>query len=168
MKTPWLHSLTPFSRLVFFVLLIITCFSVVFILAVVAAIPLFHTTFDRTDDHHGRLTKIPRSLAILQYFQVVQSFGLFILPPFLAGWFFTRNSLGFLGLDHSPRLPLYGLTLLAIFLMLPFVNWLITVNEGMQLPSFLNNMENGCRKPKPRLPNLRCFFEYRDYQRVAV
>jgi uncharacterized protein len=140
MKTPWLHSLTPFSRLVFFVLLIITCFSIVFILALVAAVPLFHTTLA------GLMTimadfKDPRSLAILQYFQVVQSFGLFILPPLFAGWFFTRNSLEFLKLNHSPKLSIYGLTLLVIFLMLPFVNWLINVNEGMQLPAFLKNIE---------------------------
>jgi uncharacterized protein len=140
MKTPWLHSLSPLSRLVFFVLLIITCFSIVFIISLAAAIPLFNTTFT------GLLSlmtdfKDPRSLAILQYFQVVQSFGLFIIPPLLAGWFYSRDAFGYLGLNRSPKPAIYGLSLLLIFLMLPFLNWLVNVNEAMVLPSILKNLE---------------------------
>jgi uncharacterized protein len=153
MKSAWLHSLTPLSRLTFFILLIITCFSLVFILAVIAAIPLFHTSFTGMMTLMADLNN-PQSLAILQYFQVVQSFGLFILPPLFAGWFFTRNSFEFLRLNHTPKISIYGLSLVLLILMLPFVNWLVNVNEGMHLPSFLSNMEKWMQETESQAAGL--------------
>lgn len=140
-KQPLLGSLTPFSRLIFAVLLAIACFASFFLAGMLLAVPLFGVSLT------GMLSSLsdytdPDAIRILEYFQVVQSFGLFIVPPLLAGWFFERNSIRYLALNIPSRLPVYLLTLTLLFSCLPFLNWLITVNESMRLPEFLRGIEN--------------------------
>jgi len=140
-KQPLLGSLTPFTRLLFAVLLAIACFTSFFLLGMLLAVPLFGVSLT------GMLTSLsdfsdPKTLHLLEYFQIIQSFGLFILPPLLAGWFFEKNTLRYLTLDSPSRLPVYLLTLVLLFACLPFLNWMISLNESMQLPGFLSRIED--------------------------
>jgi len=141
---PLLGSLTPFSRLLFALLLAIACFTSFFLLGMLLAIPLFGVSLT------GMLTSLadftdPKTIRMLEYFQIVQSLGLFIVPPLLAGWFFERNSIRYLMLDISSRSPVYLLTFILLFSCLPFLNWLISVNESMHLPGFLSGIEDWMR-----------------------
>lgn len=139
-KQPILESLTPFTRILFSILLVIACFVTALLAGLILAGPLFGigmadlvTSMSNYGDG--------KTLRLLQYFQVIQSFGLFIAPAMLAGFFFERSSIRYLCLDKSSRLPVYLLTLVLMFASLPFINWTITVNEAMQLPKFLKGLE---------------------------
>jgi len=140
MKPAWLGSLGPFNRLLFFILLMIAVFGVVVFAGMALAIPLFGLSpFEITallSDYEN-----PEAVSILKYFQILQSFGLFIIPPLLAGFFFERNAAGYLHLDTKP-LPLTWILVLLLFVvMMPFVNAMITWNEAMKLPPALAGME---------------------------
>jgi membrane protease YdiL (CAAX protease family) len=86
-----------------------------------------------------------KSIGLLKYFQVIQSFGLFIIPALLAGYFFQRNSRRFLCLDRPSKWQIYLGTLVLMFASLPFINWMVTVNEAMHLPGFLKGVEDWMR-----------------------
>ncbi len=143
-KPPLLGSLTPFSRLLFSVLLMVSCFSLTFLGALLLAIPLYGLS-PAAIMESMTMTAGEENIRLLEYFQVAQSFGLFIIPPLLAGWFFGRNALNFMALDRSPGWIFYLLTLVLMFVSLPLINWLIGVNEGLRLPEAFRAVEEWMR-----------------------
>jgi len=140
MKTPLLGNQSPLTRLVFTILLTISCFLVTFILGVLFAIPLFNVnlfiSFTVIEDYSN-----PLAISLLKYLQIIQSIGLFIIPPILAGYFFERNSLDYLRIDKPSKPLIYLLTLAIMFVSLPLINWMVVFNEGMRLPELLRGME---------------------------
>ena len=138
-KQPILDSLTPFTRLLFLVLLIISCFALTFFVGMVLAGPLFgvrmkEILFSLSDYNN------PTSLRLLQYFQVIQSFGLFIIPSIRAGLFFERSSTRYLRLNIPSRWRIYIITLLLMLASLPLINWMVSVNDMMKLPGYLKGI----------------------------
>ena len=140
-KQPILESLTPATRLLFVILLIIACFSTSFFIGLLLAGPLFGL---QLNDFISAMSDYgdPKTIRLLQYFQVIQSFGLFIFPALLAGWFFERNNIRYLSIDKTPRWSVYLCTLALMFAFLPFINWMVTVNEAVKLPEFLKGVED--------------------------
>ncbi|MDP1622378.1 MAG: CPBP family intramembrane metalloprotease [Bacteroidales bacterium] len=139
-KQPLLQGLTPFTRILFLILLVITCFAGAFLIGLLVAGPLFGIGLN---DLISSLTDFSdaRTIRLLKFFQVIQSFGLFIIPAMLAGYFFERNSIRYLKLNKPSRLFAYIITFALMFASLPFINWMITVNEAIQLPGFLHVVE---------------------------
>ncbi|MCX6284675.1 MAG: CPBP family intramembrane metalloprotease, partial [Bacteroidetes bacterium] len=141
MKQALFANLTPFSRLVFAIALTFSCFILLFFLSLLIAMPLFHMNLagilgilNQTDN--------PRALALLKYFQVTQSFALFIVPPVLIGYLFERNSWSYLRANTTVAGTLCFIVFLLMFLSLPFINWLVDVNKLMKLPAFLKGVED--------------------------
>ena len=140
-KPPILDSLTPFTRLLFSVLLIITCFAITFFLGLLLAGPLFGVKVSNMLSLINDYQDV-KTIRLLQYFQILQSFGLFIFPTLLAGYFFERSSMRYLHLDKSSRWLIYLITFALMFAALPLINWMVSVNEMMKLPDFLKGMED--------------------------
>jgi len=140
-KQPLLESLTPFTRLLFSILLVISCFASAFLIGFLLAKPLFGVGVKDIISSMSDFSN-PQSIRLLQYFQVIQSFGLFIIPAILAGYFFERNSARYLCIDNQSRWLVYLITLVLMFASLPFINWMVTANEAMRLPGFLKGLED--------------------------
>ena len=140
-KQPILESLTPSTRLLFSILLVISCFAISFLIGLLLAGPLFgiglkgfiSSMSDFSDE---------KTIRILQYFQVIQSFGLFILPALLAGFFFEGSSARYLCINKPSRWSVYLIPFVLMFVFLPFINWMVTMNEAMKLPDFLKGIED--------------------------
>ena len=152
-KPPLLQSLTPFSRILFAVLLMIACFTLVFLAGILAAVPIFGLGLSQIMTTMT-LPAGQENVALLEYFQVVQSFGLFIFPPLLAGWLFERSSVRFLALGKASPWPFYLATFLLMFISLPFINWLIAVNGNLHLPAALQEMEEWMRSTEEQATRL--------------
>ena len=140
-KQPILESLTPFTRLLFSILLVISCFATSFLLGMLLAGPLFGIGLKQLISSLSDLDDA-RVMPLLQYFQVIQSFGLFIIPALLAGYLFERSSVRYLCIGKPSRWPVYLVTLGLMFAFLPFINWMVSVNESMKLPGFLKGLED--------------------------
>jgi membrane protease YdiL (CAAX protease family) len=141
MKQALLGNLTPSGRLVFAIALTFSCFIIVFFTALLLAMPIYHVNLAGTLEILNQ-TDNPKALALLEYFQVTQSFGLFIIPPILIGYFFERNSWAFLLADRPGSGTLYIIVFILMFVSLPLINWLVDVNEMMKLPAFLKVVED--------------------------
>jgi len=153
MKTALFGNQSPVTRLIFAILLIISSFLVTFILGVLLAIPIFNVdlfnSFAAISDYSNPLT-----IALLKYLQIIQSFGLFILPPILAGYFFEKNSIGYLKINQSSKPLIYFLVLVVMFAALPLINGMVSFNEEMRLPEFFKGIENWMRSTEDEAARL--------------
>jgi len=152
-KAPILESLTPFSRLLFSVLMIISCFAITFFAGLLLTGPLFGVKTSEVIALLGNLEDA-KSIKLLQFFQVLQSFGLFIFPVLLSGYFFERSSPRYLHLDKPSRWQIWLLTLGLMFIALPFINWMVDMNEMMKLPPFLKGMEDWMKSSEEQASKL--------------
>ena len=84
----------------------------------------------------------PSHIAILKYFQILQSLGLFVIPAFFLGVLFFERGIRQFGFNVS----ITSFDAIAIILIVivgaPLVNGLSVWNQGMQLPGFLSGLEN--------------------------
>jgi len=140
MKTGPLGELSPFAKLVFVVLLVISGFIIFFLAGIFLAIPFFHVNLL---NNMSVLTEFndPQAVSLLKYFQLIQSVGFFIVPAILAGWFFEGNPIGYLKVNKISPLTIFILTIVIMFVSLPAINWIISVNEMMKLPTILHGVE---------------------------
>ncbi len=143
-KSPLLVSLTPLTRIIFSILLIIVCFTIVFSVCILVAIPVFGMGLTEI---MGGLTDFgdPHIMNLIRYLQVVQAFALFIIPALVAGFLFERNLPRFFGLGKPSQPLAYLLVFALMFAAMPFVSWMITLNEMLSLPEWLHGVEEWMR-----------------------
>lgn len=140
MTAPLLGSLRPPARLFFVLLLIICCFAALSLAGILLAMPLFGISLMDTVDLLSNLED-PKVVPLLMFLQVVQSVGIFLLPPLLAGLLFEGNTFRYLRLDRTSGGSFYLYTILILVVSTPLLQALITLNEQMNLPSFMQEVE---------------------------
>ncbi len=140
MNTPWLHALQPFSRILFTVLLIISCLFIFFLGGILLAMPIFDVSLTETMALLANFTN-PKAIPLLKYFQIVQEVGVFIVPPLLAAFLFASKPFHYLKLQDFSRWQIWVLTAVIMVSSVPAINQLIELNEAMQLPEWMAGME---------------------------
>ncbi|MBE0647555.1 MAG: CPBP family intramembrane metalloprotease [Bacteroidales bacterium] len=140
MKTPFLHALQPFPRILFTVLLIICCLFVFFLGGILLAMPLFGISLTETLSLVADYSN-PRAISLLKYLQIIQEVGIFIVPPLLAAFLFAFKPLQYLKLTNSGKWESWVLAAIIMITSIPAISQLIELNETMQLPEWLAGME---------------------------
>lgn len=143
------REMKPLSQLMFSIFVVVASFLAFMVLSLVVAIPLFGfdsmlslPTIDQLDN--------PESIRILKYFQVVQSIGVFIVPPFILGWLFHGEIAKYLSLNKPVNFASVLLVLVLSFAASPFVNLIGEINSNMQLPGWLSGVENWMRNAEDK------------------
>jgi uncharacterized protein len=83
----------------------------------------------------------PKVLAMLKFFQIVNQVGTLIVPSMVFAFFVDLNPFRYL---HAEKIPDWKHMLIAsalIFAGMPFINWMVELNQGMKLPSWLSGVE---------------------------
>jgi len=86
------------------------------------------------------------SINALKYFQVINQIGIFILPAIFYSYLDKRNVISTLKLNIKPKIITLIFASILIFVSIPFVDWMISVNQSMKFPEFLGNLENWFRE----------------------
>jgi uncharacterized protein len=73
-------------------------------------------------------------------YQLINQFGIFIFPVLIYGFFVSSSTHDYLKL-RKPNLISVLVSALIVFSILPFINYLSSVNESMVLPTFLSGIE---------------------------
>jgi membrane protease YdiL (CAAX protease family) len=118
----------------------IACFGITFLAGMAVATPLFGLTWSEIIALMANVGDA-NALKLLRYFQIIQSLGFFLIPPFIAGWLFTRQPGKYLKLDRGINLRNFFFVVAIMYISLPFINWLISINEGLALPEALKSIE---------------------------
>jgi len=134
------REMKPFPQLIFSAFVILACFALFMAISLIAAIPIFG--FESAINIPS-LTDIdnPDSIRILKFFQVIQSFGLFIVPPIILGWLFCGNFIKYLYLNKPFILSSVLIVMLLMVSASPLINFVGELNANMELPDWMGAVE---------------------------
>lgn len=147
------RGMKPGTQLIFSAFVILVSFLVVFSISIAALVPIVGLS-EMMNSLSGVDPSDPNTVTLLKYFQVVQSIGLFVLPPFLLAWLFEGNVWRYLTLDQKVRTGNLLLGLLAVLAAGPWVGYLGELNQNMHLPGFLAGVEDWMRSMEDSAANL--------------
>ena len=147
------REMKPFSQLMFSVFVVIASFLAFLVVSLVIAIPFFGLDSMLSIPTMDELNN-PESIRVLKYFQVVQSIGVFIVPPFILGWLFHGKILEYLCLNKKVTSESVFLVLVLSFAASPFVNFIGEINANMQLPGWLSGVENWMKNAEEKAAEL--------------
>lgn len=84
----------------------------------------------------------PAMIPLLKYLQVINTLGLFVIPPFIYALLVSRKPWAYLGMEGHPGFQNIVLGTLLIIAVLPFLHWLAGINELLDLPAWLEGIES--------------------------
>ena len=83
---------------------------------------------------------VPEAIAVLKVLQICQGIGLFILPGFVLAMYFSAKPLNYLGFNKI-NFNLGFLAALTIIVAFPAINLLASINEMVDIPQWMIDME---------------------------
>jgi len=83
----------------------------------------------------------PDTISLLKFFQIFQTIGVFIIPPFIIAWFLDPNPASFLNTVKRPDIRSLLIVATIIIVSNPLINWLTEINSKLSLPEWMNGVE---------------------------
>ncbi|WP_159519857.1 CPBP family intramembrane glutamic endopeptidase [Sunxiuqinia indica] len=138
------RGMNPWSQFIFAAFIILVSFLLVFVLSILAVIPVIGVSGITNGLSGGNLSD-PSTIALLKYFQVVQSVGLFVLPPLVIAYLYDGNIVSYLNLRQKIDTQSIILGLLAVLAAGPLVGFLGELNQQMTFPESMAGFESWMR-----------------------
>lgn len=121
--------------------------------------------------HHPELLQDPsqpNTVKVLKFFQLIQSLGLFIIPPLLVAFLMYHSVKDFLRFNRISSIYVVFLTVIAVLSFIPFSNLLSYVNSYMTFPSFMHGVEEWMRDSEDNANTLTTYFLKADHVSVFL
>ena len=110
-----------------------------------------------------------KHVAVVKFFQIVQSVFLFLVPALLAAWLFSDNAIKYLQADRKVSAYTFTMIMLSMFIAIPLMNFVTYFNSTLDLPDFFNGLENKIRTLEDSAGRLtELFLESNSYGDLAV
>jgi len=100
----------------------------------------------------------PAFLPVIQYLQIVNTIGLFLLPAIVFAIIAGRSPWRYLSMRVNPQLFTIILGSAVILAILPFIGWLAEMNGAMALPEWLSGLEDWMRRSEDQAMELTRLF----------
>lgn len=156
---PYLNNKSFLSKLATLIFLILVSMLLTMVVGLVLAIPFYGFEIIYNFEEFSDITN-PDSINFLKYFQIINQIGIFILPVFLFAYLETRKIGTNLLLNTKVDFKILVLSVILIFVAIPFINTLVIWNEQMTLPDFMRRIEAWMRKSEDQTQELtRIFLE---------
>ncbi len=157
MRYALFSDLKPFGKLAVTFFLMGSCYLVIFILSIVAAMPIYGKSLS---DIIELFTSgdFASEINLLSFFQITYSLGLFLIPALLAGFLFHSNSLEYLSAREKPVGLTLLLSVLVILASVPVINFLAEFNMNLSLPERLSGLESRIRETESEAEELMNLF----------
>ena len=135
-----LYRLSPASKFGVAIIITIVSFLLIYFLGIIISISVFKWNILQNIELLSDVNN-PANIKVLKFLQFVQSVGLFIVPPFIFGYFCYPSVSEFLRINKKTSIRMLIVSMLATVSILPFSNWLSYLNSFLQLPSFMSEIE---------------------------
>ena len=122
-KRALFQDVPNYTKLIIAFFVIGICFLFSIVLGIGIALPIFNIGIKEL----ANIANL-ENVALLKYLQLVQSIGLFILPPFIIGYLFTRHSFSYLRLKISPKQKSVLAVILLMIFAIPAINLFAQIN----------------------------------------
>lgn len=137
---PLLSHQTPFFKLLILIMIIIISALFTMLLGILILVPFYGTDIMQQLSVATSMADA-KDIAMMKFMQVVNQFGIFIIPAIVYAYLENRRIPAFLQLDKAPVFKSFVLTVVVVFTLLPFTHWLLSINENLHLPEFLSSLE---------------------------
>lgn len=132
--------------------MIVVCSFIVFSLfAFLVALPFFNIF--SMSNALGDLSN-HKTVLILKYIQVIQSFGMFIIPAFILNNLFYGRPRELFNYDIKPKVISIAILIAVMIIAVPLINYLIEINSRMNLPVFLKGVEQWMKESELNATNI--------------
>jgi membrane protease YdiL (CAAX protease family) len=144
-REPPFRNLPPYLKILALIMVMIITFLIVLALGVGIFILFFGRDLFESIGSFSDYSD-PQTVFALKYFQIVNQLGVFIAPAIifviLTDDYFSR----YLNLEN--RIKRLSIIFGFIFLLvsMPFINWIVQINNEIHLPSYLSGIEDWMRK----------------------
>jgi len=141
---PYLENKNFLVKFGTLMLLIAVFFVITNIIGILLAIPFFGFdilfNLDQSLDYTNKST-----LTFMKYLQVISQIGVFILPAYFFAYLSNRQPMNYLRLRSEFKIFPLVVAMLVILVSIPFINYLVRLNEQMTFPDFMSGIENWMR-----------------------
>jgi len=132
-----------------------------FLFSYVLGIVVVQIGFGADIIHHPELLQdlsSPQTIKLLKLFQLFQSLGLFVIPPFVIAFLMYQSVKDFLRFNKVQSRYYVLLTIIAILSFIPFTNLLSYINSFLTLPEFMKSIEDWMRASEENASQLTVNF----------
>lgn len=144
MKLRMLRETTPFNKIILTVFVMVVSAMLMTILGFLVARIFWGIGFLEVE---GALSDFSdeKHIVLMKVFQMLQSVGIFILPPLVVAYLLSNTPRKFLQLHHGDTLKGFLMIIAAVYFANPFITWLGEINAAMALPEWLSGIEDWMR-----------------------
>jgi len=134
------RGMKPFSQLMFAIFIMVASVFIFMIIGMFLAIPFVgaDNLLSAMSAANGDSTD---GLDLLKYYQVIQSIGLFCVPPFVLAFLYHGRIVEYLKLDRTTRIQVFLMAAVCLLAFIPAINFMGSLNSRMSLPESLAGME---------------------------
>lgn len=134
------RGMKPFSQLMFAIFIMVASVFVFMLVGMFLAIPFVgaDNLLSAMSAANGNSTD---GLNLLKYYQVIQSIGLFCVPPFVLAFLYHGRIAEYLKLDRSTHIQVFLMAAVCLLAFIPAINFIGNLNSKMSLPESLAGME---------------------------
>lgn len=140
MKPGYFAHSNSVSKLLLSVCVILVSFLFFLVIGFVAGAVIFKIDMAKASTLFADLSS-PGNIHILKFFQVIQSAGLFLIPPFVIAFMFGKNVPEYLRINLKFRVQIIVASVLLMISALPVINFLGELNSMLKLPGFMHGIE---------------------------
>jgi uncharacterized protein len=106
----------------------------------------------------------PLVVSAIKMLQLITTgLGMFVIPSVISAILFSRHPSAYLGLNKPLNFLAVAGVVMIMFTMVPLINFLMAVNEQLQLPSFLSSLESWMRTSEEQAARLTEVFLKMDH-----
>lgn len=100
----------------------------------------------------------PAFASLLKYLQIINTLGLFVFPPLIFALLVSKKPFSYLAMHRQPGLINSILGIALILVVLPFLHWLAGFNEMLDLPAWLEGLEQWMKQSEEQARQLTEMF----------
>lgn len=156
-REPFLYRSSNLVKVLSFLLIIMLSLLVTLIIGVLIGFLLYGN--EMMDYVKGGVSfSDPALLPMLKYLQVINTIGLFLVPPIVFSFLVSKNPGRYLAMHIKPKFvsTLVGIAL--IVAILPFLHWTAAMNEMLCLPEYFSGIEEWMKTTEARALELTTLF----------
>lgn len=140
----FLRDATPFTQVLFTLIVILVggvLLSLIGFLGCLIGMGIGFEELSRILENFNK----PENLGFLKFFQILQTVGMFILPPLVLAYYMDDKPFEFLSLTIKPSGIVLAIVCAVILVGGPVIEWFSLLNQQLTLPSWMNTIENWMR-----------------------
>ncbi len=136
----FLRVATPFTQIIFTLILILLGGTFVSLLGFLGCRLFMGVSFEALTSMLANFNN-PINLLYLKFFQILQTLGMFILPPLVLAFALDPKPLRYLQLDRKPTGIMVAIVCAIILVYGPVIEWFSVVNQHLVLPNWMSSIE---------------------------